>query len=571
VNKSPGGRRGRPRGPGGGFGFELHKPHFSEVILCFNGRFVNRDSRPVRVASPICSAAESGGAAPEVWIYRNVPDGADNRSETERLFEPYGYMPAERAQNIAVDVAHAVDPSDPKRGTAVEALFALDNGLDWLGTYFLLDQGTAWATKKGIDVQKLMGVQQNAKVVLRFKAWGAGKVTFKCGGVINGPFPSSLGLAVPAKDSPVTLTDQPKEYTIGPFPARNLVNIVDPLCVVTTGLDNRGLKQVRVYIDDIRFELQARPAKAKPAAWKTRLKNTIFVAYTPTGFDPTTRPVQRPAVEEIRKDLAAIRQLAEDAGIDRRQVGITTYGCKDGLEAVAPVAKELGMAMLLGVFDPRNEDELKHAQSLLEQEDLEDTIAGVVVGNEALTFRRASMKDIESAVKRLRAVRSVPMTTTEVVQSYGDARLFSMCDFTLANAHAVFAGVFDPRSGADWVMTQANALARSAPAGHPVLIKEAGWPSGPSPFSPEQQEQFWRAMLQNPHAREVNMCFFDGLRNVDWKKEILAAPTGEQVNVGPYWPVLFDAKRKPRAAAKDLLNLWKLTRSEPQKPTAESR
>ena len=61
--------------------------------------------RHAYIAALILIAAVGGGAvsraddAPlrQVWIYRDDPGARDSRSPTERLFSPYGIMPAERA------------------------------------------------------------------------------------------------------------------------------------------------------------------------------------------------------------------------------------------------------------------------------------------------------------------------------------------------------------------------------------------------------------------------------------------------------------------------------------------
>jgi len=541
-----------------GHGFRQQSLCFLLTILVF-GFFQSR--------AILCFGQDKTQSPKQVWIYRDAPTEEDRRSETERLFEPYGIMPAERATRVAVNVASPVDPKDASKGTAVEVLCAIDKLTDWEGTYWLLENGTAWGSHKGINVQDLLGVGPDTRIALRFRAWGEGNVSFKCGGVNTGRFASSLRLPLELPGSPVTLSEEPKEYTIGPIPARQLTNIIDPMCVVTSGLDNRGLKEIRIYVDDVRFERFEQPAEDRSSGidWRQRLQETLFVSYTPSGFDPTAKPVKRPTQDDIRKDLEAIRILAANAGIPADRVGITTYGCDNGLEQIAPIAGETGIAVLLGIFSPRNEDEVANATAILQDPQLKGAIAGVVVGNECVTFRRATLDDIEAVIQQLRQVRSdVPYTTTEIVQAYGNKRLFTICDFTSVNAHALFSSVFTAEDGARWAIQQIDAVREAAPQGHLILAKEVGWPAGPKPFfSTEQQRVYWRAILRSSVARDVNICFFDGLNNVTWKNEPIEIPAQEnqKVNVGPHWPVLFDADRRPKEIAPELLSIWKETRS----------
>jgi exo-beta-1,3-glucanase (GH17 family) len=221
--------------------------------------------------------------------------------------------------------------------------------------------------------------------------------------------------------------------------------------------------------------------------------------------------VKRPAQDEIRKDLEAIRSLATSVGIPDNRIGITTYGCDNGLEQIAPIAGETGIAVLLGIFSPRNKDEVTNAAALLKDPRLKHAIAGVVVGNESVTFRRATLDDVEAVIQHLRQVRSdVPYTTTEIVQAYGNNRLFTICDFTSLNAHALFSNVLDAEDGARWAIQQIDAVRDAAPQGHLILVKEVGWPAGPKPFfSNEQQRSYWRTILRSAVARDVNICFFD--------------------------------------------------------------
>lgn len=512
----------------------------------------------------LCLAVTCALSLPaQVWIYRDSPDLGLPQTPSEKLFEPYGVMKGPAGARVALDISHLIDPKDESRGSATEVIFSFSNSTDWAGTYWLLENGTAWGSKPGINVQELLSAKPNEGVMLRWQAWGSGQVTFKTGGVFDGQYPSSCP-ALECAGAPVTLTDAPREFAIGPIPAGRLVNSIDPLCVVASGLDQKRVDgrpaNVKVYVDNLRFELQrAKPGK-RGRDWQAQLLNTLFIAYTPTGYDPTAAPVKRASPDAIRTDLNRIKQLALDSGVTGA-IGITTYGCDHGIEQVCGIAAELELKILLGIFDPNNATEVANCKALLADSNLTSAIAGVVVGNETLTFRRGSLADVQRVMKELREVSDAPMTTTEIVQAYSNQRLFTICDFTLINAHGIFAGKFDPLECADWTINQIVALRKAAPNKQPILIREAGYPSAPEPFTDDKQRQFWEKLLASDEAKEVNILIFDGLKNVDWKVEKITVPSvAGELNVGPHWPVLFGADNQPKPFSSSLIQQWQKTR-----------
>src|SRR5205823_12052857 len=135
-----------------------------------------------------------------------------------------------------------------------------------------------------------------------------------------------------------------------------------------------------------------------------------------------------------------------------------TYGCGADMlgEQIPALAKEANLAVILGVYNPRDAAEVAAAERLLRRDDLRSTIVACCVGNEAITFRRATLDDVRAVVGRLRAARRVPTTTTEIVQAYGNKDLFDpkICDFSFVNCHALFADVRDPEKAGRWAAGQ---------------------------------------------------------------------------------------------------------------------
>jgi exo-beta-1,3-glucanase (GH17 family) len=500
-----------------------------------------------------------------VWIYRDMPAAGekDTRTETERIFSPGGFMPAERVNQIRVTADRLVDPDKSERGTCIEYLFEIKKPDDWVGVYTLID-GDKWGTKVGLSIPKLMKIPGHTRLALRFRVRGEGVVTFKTGGITKGKFPSSLKFAVEPAEGSTVLTGDFKEMSI-PLQARQLTNLIDPICVVCTAMDNRDREIVRVEIDDVRIEAFERPTELK-SGWQKRLRDTLLITYTPTGFDPTSKPVKQPTVANIREDLLALRRLADGAGIKGRNAGVILYGCRDGLEHIPSVLveKEINFSMILGIFNPSDKTEVDNAITLLCRADLKDAILGICIGNESITFRRADLDTIVQVASRLRTigVATVPTCSTEVVQAYGNRRMFTEFDFTLANVHALFAEVYDAKDGGKWAIERIRDLREEAPPEHPIVIKELGWPSGPAPFTAEQQKEYWELILANDIAKQVNIAVFDSFANVGWKREMIKLPGGASVNVGPYWPVLFDNHRKATEYAPQLLQRWKAAQNQ---------
>jgi exo-beta-1,3-glucanase (GH17 family) len=313
---------------------------------------------------------------------------------------------------------------------------------------------------------------------------------------------------------------------------------------------------------------QAQPASARrlPPLLRERLERTLWLDYSPTGFDPTRKPVRAPAADDIRRDLEAFRTSAGAAGHD---LGIVLYGCTNGLEQLPILARASGLRTILGIWDPKDAVELRNAEALLRSKDLEEWIAAVCIGNETQTFRRCSLQDIALAAKRLRDVRAVPITTTEIIQEYGRPDLLALdMDLVFPNIHGLFAAsARDPVQAARWTADQIRALKREYDG--LILVKECGWPAGPEPaFDDNQQAAFWQTVLADPIARDVNFCIFECSFDAMWKHEWVAVEParrpadpafrlGNRADIGPFWSVFGRApERQPRKAFAAILNWW---------------
>jgi exo-beta-1,3-glucanase (GH17 family) len=148
-----------------------------------------------------------------------------------------------------------------------------------------------------------------------------------------------------------------------------------------------------------------------------KLSSLCWVAYAPTNFDPTQGI--RPNNESIKLDLQVLRQ----AGFG----GIVTYGMDiaEDITTLSLVADSLGFqALILGVWDPSNEEEIAKAK-LAGQQDL---VVGFCMGNEGL-YSRYDLESLTSAMKDLAKATKKPVTTTEEIEDYQSAEILELGDW----------------------------------------------------------------------------------------------------------------------------------------------
>src|SRR4051812_20704496 len=99
------------------------------------------------------------------------------------------------------------------------------------------------------------------------------------------------------------------------------------------------------------------------------IRQSRWVAFSPTRFNPEARPPTIPSDDSIRADLQVLRRAGFDA--------IITYGAE--VQAVVTLAEQEGFsAVLLGVWDPSSQQEFALAAAAAES----SLVKGIIVGNE---------------------------------------------------------------------------------------------------------------------------------------------------------------------------------------------
>lgn len=286
-------------------------------------------------------------------------------------------------------------------------------------------------------------------------------------------------------------------------------------------------------------------AAADELAW---LRDTRFMAYTPSEFRVLQGQPIPPTPESIAEDLRVLRPYVD---------GLITYSSANGLADVVEFADKAGFrAVILGIWSPNDENEVKRAVIVARK--YPQLVRAIVVGNEGLFWKRYTWRDVQETIQHIRReLPHVAVTTSEPMVSYLGTPARLDCegqDFLLPNIHPIFESWFSAES-----ITQATEFVldiekRLYALCHKfVLIKETGVPSGPSDagFSPATQRAFWRDLLHKMSTEtHASLALFEAF-DAPWKVEEIARDSGQRDEREAAWG-WFTGSRKPKAVVEVL-------------------
>jgi len=265
-----------------------------------------------------------------------------------------------------------------------------------------------------------------------------------------------------------------------------------------------------------------------------------YVAYSPSEY----RPGVSPNTTSLAADLSLLAPYFD---------GLVLYSTRELTGSVCQIAHQRGFAVILGIWDPMDEEELDRAAQYVVE--YGDSVQGICVGNEGLRFDRYSLDQLEAALRTLRSKVSVPLTTSEPIVQYASPGLRSLpVDFHSPNIHLktdIDEEVQQLDSEVAWVFDRALSLVEET--GRPVLIKETGVPSGPQPeYSPAAQTQFWRLMLEREdemRSQGIHFAVFEAF-DQPWKSDPslllgIRQVASEPIRTEPHWG-LFQSNREPK-------------------------
>jgi len=277
-----------------------------------------------------------------------------------------------------------------------------------------------------------------------------------------------------------------------------------------------------------------------------------FVAYTPTDLAIVAGQVRPASEQQIRKDLATLRQDFQ---------GLVMYSCANGLESVPAIARELDFeALILGIWDPQSEREIANAVRLARA--YPQLIVAVAVGNETLLAKRMDWATVRQSMQRLRvALPDVAVTTSEPFYFYlndDPPDFLSVQDFLLPSVHPLYESWFPQATteqAVDFVVQVAARL--SEKSDKPLLIKETGLPSGPAKrgFTPARQTAFWAGLSQRlPPIAGRGVVYFEAFDHA-WKVENAEHEFGLSPEEA-FWG-LYEADGEPKPVMETLRKIWR--------------
>lgn len=202
---------------------------------------------------------------------------------------------------------------------------------------------------------------------------------------------------------------------------------------------------------------------------------------------------------------------------------IRTFGIEKGLEAVPPIARQLGFKTAIGAFIGTgavvNAIEIGHLVAAANAGNVDLAI----VGNEVLLVGSQSE---DALIAYIRSVRSqipanVPVTYVDTWRTIlAHPNMIATVDVVAVNVYPFWDGV--PADQALAALQSAYAATVQAANGKPVIIAETGWPSGGGGTSvgavpsPANEAAYFGAVEQWARSSNIALFYFEAY-DEPWK------------------------------------------------------
>jgi exo-beta-1,3-glucanase (GH17 family) len=262
--------------------------------------------------------------------------------------------------------------------------------------------------------------------------------------------------------------------------------------------------------------------------WIERVTRIVWIAYSPPSSDPN-RGIEATS-DAIRDDLSTLRQA--------NFTGLITYGSSGIMGREFPsLAESLGFeGIIMGIWDPFNEEEIQNAQRA---SDLPITL-GYCVGNEGLHIRYETI-DLVSVMENLRKTTGKPVATTEEVDDYSDETLLDLGDWVFPNVHPYFHSQTEPMLAVRWTKGAFDDFKRKT--NRFILFKEVGLPTSggvDGQLSEANQDLYYDELAKT----DVHFVYFEAF-DQPWKTHL---------PIEPHWGV-FHSDRSPKLLGWHLMGL----------------
>lgn len=219
------------------------------------------------------------------------------------------------------------------------------------------------------------------------------------------------------------------------------------------------------------------------------LHGNNWLSYEPRDFHPDL--TDNVSEHQIHQELAMIRH----AGF----TGIITFGSRADLARIPGMARQYGLSVIMGIWNPNDRNELRNAWEQRESVD------AYCVGHNCLSDDRGqslcTLSELQTAIQWLRRQTGKPVSTTQLAKLYdpSELRLNTMTDFLFPDIHTTFSNSdFDEQI--EQTLRQIRRMADIARQyDRPLVVKMLTYPvrRGPDePENPVQQAEFFRQVLQ---------------------------------------------------------------------------
>ncbi len=260
------------------------------------------------------------------------------------------------------------------------------------------------------------------------------------------------------------------------------------------------------------------------------------MSFSPMRIDDNPIKKIYPTVEEIDSDLALLSGKVRS---------VRTYSVESTQGEIPRLANRHGMTVTVGAWlsadKAANEKELERLVDVVNADP--ETVARVIVGNEAVLREEVSVEELTGYLDRIRAQVSVPVSTAETWHIWlENPELADHVDFIAAHFLPFWEGIH-----VDYAVDYVDNCYRLLEDAHPrlpILISEVGWPSNgrtrrEAVATEANEATFLRRFLERAEAKNYDYYLMEAF-DQPWKKE-------SEGSVGAYWGV-FDVYRNQKFA-----------------------
>ena len=276
------------------------------------------------------------------------------------------------------------------------------------------------------------------------------------------------------------------------------------------------------------------------------IHNQRWITYDPLNFDPYLDTI--PDTQSLDQEIGWIK----NAGF----TGIITFSSRQNFSFIPKIAKDHGLKVIMGIWNPLDDREIKQAI------DVNEFVDAYTIGHDGLNTRY-SLDQLVRAIQFVRFRTHLPVSTTEKIGQYiSDPRLLEIGDWVFPDAHVAV----EQKDAAGGTQYSANAIRDSLETismaktidnmkerkGRPILLKMVTYPmAGVTNASLAGQTQFFISILNGRRdvipdiPLDVSISVhsaFDSSWKTTWPFYTWDAYTG-----------LFDSTGTPRPAVNEII------------------